>query len=84
MLLEPRKPLILGQCELIYLSYGLPIKPTTPLTDSNFQGWVVGDSLDKPRTYTLCFYATSRCTDTVQLQIESEGYICKSNLVSYP
>ena len=82
LLVEPRKPVFLGRCEIVYNSNPNPQTPITPIEMINdFQEWKVGDYLDKPRTYILSFYAFG-VENSMQIKIESEGYECKSNLIN--
>jgi len=77
LLVEPRKSVILGKCESVYPD-GFKTSPNYPLESADFQEWPTGALLDNPRTYILNFYAP-KTDNVIQIQIEVEGYQCKSN-----
>jgi len=82
VLLEPRKTITLGKCKIVCLLDNLDLTPMPTAIDYNFQVWEIGKVLDNPRTYTLEFYALeAKIGHEVQIQIASEGYECKSNII---
>jgi hypothetical protein len=84
VLVVPRKPVILGKCEFMDLTENRSLGIRTPIEGivDDFQEWKVGDHLDTARTYNLSFFASADpINHQGQVQIESEGYISKSNVV---
>jgi hypothetical protein len=84
VLVVPRKPVILGRCEFIDLTENRSLYIRTPIDGivGDFQEWKVADHLDSARTYSLSFLASADLINHQgQVQIESEGYISKSNVI---
>ncbi len=83
VLVHPRKPVILGECIFVDLTSKWKESPHIPIPElaDDFQGWKV-ETLGMPRMYKLRFFAYGDSpSHEGQIQIESEGYICKSNII---
>ena len=76
LLIEPRKPSLVGKCKMVSLRNNCEVQPSN---------WVMQE-LRLPQSFDLCFYYVRRIEvgDEVQIHIESEGYECKSNVLKIP
>ncbi len=84
LLVEPRKSIVVGRCLL--LTGNSEYEPLTNIPSmTSYQEWEIERRLRDPMTFILQFRVVNpKSNDKVQIQVQSEGCFCKSNIVAIP